>query len=231
MGAPQVRHFIVHLRRAGQVSAPPLNRNVRSLVSDRVACSACGAQILATTAAKTGGFCMPCQGNYRQNIEASRKRIQDDKAYRASPEWKYWEALARRVYQDDEGGFFRLSLEEQKYFAARVLVGEVYNGGFHQYFWNSSADYYARAMELLVELGARESLRLLRDAKDVVFGAQPVPKTKAQRSAVLSRLTTERSPDRTAKLDHLDKEFWADPDKLSDRIERYAEANALRKDF
>jgi hypothetical protein len=27
-GAPQVRHFIMHMRRAGQVSAPPLNCGV-----------------------------------------------------------------------------------------------------------------------------------------------------------------------------------------------------------
>jgi hypothetical protein len=33
MGAPRVRHFIMHVRRAGQRIAPPLNRTVRRLVN------------------------------------------------------------------------------------------------------------------------------------------------------------------------------------------------------
>jgi hypothetical protein len=172
---------------------------------------------------------MPCKGNYRQKIEASRKRLAEDKAYRASPAWRHWESLVKRVHKDDEG-FSGLSPSEQKYFAARVLVGEVYNGGFHQYFCNSSADHYSRVLEILVEVGAPRSLHLLREAKEAVFGKRPLPKRLIERRAMLSSISEAHGPV-SEKLDQLDKLFWEDPDGLDERIEKFAEANALRKDF
>lgn len=39
-------------------------------MTERVACSQCGALILATTATRTGGVCMPCELGTRQSIDA-----------------------------------------------------------------------------------------------------------------------------------------------------------------
>jgi hypothetical protein len=139
---------------------------------------------------------MPCKGGYRRSIEAAIIRREEDKQYRASPAWKHWCALVERVHKTPSG-FDGLSSEEQKFFAVRILVGEVYNGGFHRYFSNSSGDYYARTAEGLMEMGATESLRLLTEAKKLIFGASPVPRTQAARNAVLAHIddATAHHPD------------------------------------
>jgi hypothetical protein len=203
-------------------------RDVRSLVTERVTCRACGTHILPITAEKTGGLCMPCKGNYRQSIEDSRRRLEEDKKYRASPPWKHWLSLVKRVHESG-AGFDGLSPEEQKFFATRVLIGDVYNGGFHQYFSNSSGDYYSRASEMLIEIGAQSTLRLLREAKALLFGERPVPANQAERNVALSRI--EQNQAEMDKLERVDAAFWKDPDSLSDKLETYAEANDLRKDF
>jgi hypothetical protein len=130
--------------------------------------------------------------------------------------------LVSRVHGEG-GGFSHLKKPEQKYFAAHVLLGEVYNGGFDQFFHNSSGQYYLTACEALLELGAQHSLRLLREAKDILFAGQDVPVNTGTRRDFLSKHPASR-PER---LDELDKEFWADPDGLYEKLPNYAVANAL----
>lgn len=201
-------------------------------MTDRVPCTCCGKLILPSTAEKTGGLCMPCKGGYRKNIEESIRRQEEERQYRASPPWKHWVSLVDRVHKTP-AGFSGLSLQEQKFFALRVLVGEVYNGGFDQYFSNSSGDYYVRTIEALAEIGATESLRILLQAKTAIFGENSVPSTQAERFSVSPKMPDEDapSPEWWNRLEALDKEFWKDPDGIDSRIEQYAIDNALRKDF
>ena len=49
----------------------------------------CGNVILASTAARTGGLCMPCKGGYRENIENGKRYAQERKQYLASPQAAY----------------------------------------------------------------------------------------------------------------------------------------------
>jgi hypothetical protein len=42
----------------------------------RVACSACGAAILTSTAERTGGLCMPCTNGTRKAIEARKTQLE-----------------------------------------------------------------------------------------------------------------------------------------------------------
>jgi Domain of unknown function (DUF4375) len=51
----------------------------------------------------------------------------------------------------------------------KYLSGEVYNGGFYQYFDNTSADSYHYAELGLIRLGATHSLGLLQKAKEHLF--------------------------------------------------------------
>jgi hypothetical protein len=153
-------------------------------MTERTACTECGALILPVTAQETGGLCMPCQGGYRKQIEEARRAgAKVEKKRRDGPWDRFWHSLVDRVYNTAEG-FGGLTWAEQIYFAVTVLHGEVYNGGFVQYFSNDSADTYSRAVDGLKELGATQSLKLLLEAKDTLFGANPVPPTQAQRSAM-----------------------------------------------
>jgi hypothetical protein len=174
---------------------------------------------------------MPCRGGYRQQIEAGRRRIEEEKKRRDGPAARFWRSLVHRVHETTEG-FGGLTPAEQIYFAVCLLEGEVYNGGFNQYFYNSSADYYARAIDGLTELGAVQSLQLLRDAKGILFGSNPVPPTQSERSAAFPDLSDTHTapPDWSERLDDLDRRFWEDPDGLRGRLDRFAAKHGLPVD-
>ena len=113
-------------------------------MTDRLPCRACGHLILPTTAARNDGLCIPCKGGYRQTIEDGKPFHTERRRYLASPQALYWSALVNRVYDGGEG-FAGLSPAERSYYAVSVLSGEVHNGGFDQYFGNSSGDQYQAA--------------------------------------------------------------------------------------
>ena len=116
---------------------------------------------------------MPCKIGTRESIEAAKLYYQRERDLdKIDPFRKLWRELVRRVYETDLG-YAGLSDAEKKYFAVGLLEGEVYNGGFDQYFFNSSSDYYSDAEIGLEEMGAVQSLSLLKRAKEIVFGFGP----------------------------------------------------------
>jgi Domain of unknown function (DUF4375) len=202
-------------------------------MTERVPCAICGKLILHSTAERTEGLCMPCKGGYRKDIEASIQRREVQKEYRESSERKHWISLVDRVYKQPQG-FDALSPQEQKFFAMSILIGEVRNGGFDQYFSNSSGDYYLLTLVALSEIGAATSFRMLVEAKEIIFGENPVPTTQTGRLATFPPYPEDSQPDPqdwSSRLDALDRQFWKHPDDLPERIEKYAQDNALRSDF
>lgn len=175
---------------------------------------------------------MPCKGGYKKNIEASKLRRSEEKKQRESPAGKHWLWLVQVVYASPNG-FSELSAANQAFFAVAALEGDVYNGGFDQYFFNSSGDYYSQAVSALMEMSATNTLRLLISAKGVVFGAMPVPLSTSERRSVLkaTAVTEAQERERSLKLDALDELFWKDPDKLSERAAAFAERHGLHEDF
>jgi len=144
-------------------------------VDERVQCSKCGVLILESTALRTNGLCMPCKGGYRESIEEGRRYIREQRERRLTdPYWKLWISLVEQVHHSPTG-FDGLSHRQKLYFAVRLLEGEVYNGGFHQYFFNNSGSYYAYAEEGLIALGAFQALKLLQEGKEVLFPCVSVP--------------------------------------------------------
>lgn len=61
-------------------------------------------------------------------------------------------------------GFDRLLPEERNFIVVWWLEAEVLNGGFHQYFHNSSGDAAPEALAALEELGASTAAHVLREA-------------------------------------------------------------------
>jgi hypothetical protein len=184
---------------------------------------------LLDTAEKNGGLCMPCKGGYRKNIEASKQYYAREKKERENPARKHWMWLVSQVHQS-ETGFSGLSPQNQRFFAACLLEGEIYNGGFDQYFSNSSADYFSYAIEGLTEMGAIESCRLLVQAKELYFGQGPVPATQASRIDYL-RATADREDERSRKVDEIDQMFWKNPDNFQECAAKYAEKYELHSGF
>ena len=101
---------------------------------------------------------MPCKGGYRERLEAEKKlREEERERERTDPDRKLWLSLVEEVYYSPLG-FEGLSHPKKLYFALGCLEGELYNGGFHQYFFNSSGSHCAYAEEGLIAIGALETL-------------------------------------------------------------------------
>jgi hypothetical protein len=192
-------------------------------------CSKCGALILESTALRANGLCMPCKGGYRESIEEGKRYIREERERRLTdPYWKLWMSLVEQVHHSPTG-FDGLSHRQKLYFAVRLLEGEVYNGGFHQYFFNNSGSYYTYAEEGLIALGAFQALKLLQEAKDVLFPCVSVPVKIGERRRALPSYPEDNSLalEWSEKLDNLDKQYWADSEGITLRLEAFARSHGL----
>ena len=161
-------------------------------------CADCGAAILVATANKTGGRCLPCAKGTRASIDAGRRRAEEDKAFRASAVWKFWERL-------EASDFSELSPPEQVYLAVNELRGSVTNGGFRSYF--STFGERASAAEAgLVKLNADGPLQVFREARRVVGSSS---------ASALNDPAIDR------QLDELDRRFYAVADGLWDALQKF----------
>ena len=193
----------------------------------RLLCVRCGDSIHPDTAARNAGLCLPCVRGNQLSIDERRAQHESRKAAErtrlASPEYRYWRELVDRVYKT-EGGFASLSHGDRLYYLVNVLSGEVYNGGFDQFFSNSSGDRYAETLSALSEAGARESLSLLLQAKQTLFGQEDVPVERMIRYKLM-RTSSETHPafdHANSTLDELDSLFYKDPDNLVEILDRIA---------
>lgn len=195
----------------------------------QVICLECGARMLAATAAHTGGICMACKKGIRKSIEASKIYYQQQ--LKSDPFRDHWKALVQRVYGAPDGCFC-LSHHEQTYYLGCVFEGEVYHGGLGQFFDNSSGDFYRETLDALVELGAMRCHAILLAAKQTLFPQNDPPRDKAVRMAAMPEYPDEPDAPRPLwdlELDRLDDEFYTDPDKLGERLRRYALDHKLVK--
>lgn len=84
------------------------------------------------------------------------------------PVWKLWRAIVIKLYPDSENvapvPFSELSNEAQTFFFVEELNREVLNGGFNQYFLNSSGSNALLAKDALVTIGALKTHDLLSQA-------------------------------------------------------------------
>nr|WP_316643371.1 DMP19 family protein [uncultured Roseateles sp.] len=167
-------------------------------------------------------------GGYRERIEAGKRQREVDRAYEQSAERKYWRTLVDRVHRTSEG-FDGLRPEEKTYFAVSCLIGEVYNGGFDQFFSNSSGEMYGIALAGLWELEANVTAGLLLRAKEVLFGDGLVPVDRSERCSQMPTIGNDAAPGHK-QLDELDRLFYEDPDKLGERCKCFAISNGLYAD-
>jgi hypothetical protein len=172
---------------------------------------------------------MPCKGGYRESIDEGKRHIGEQRERMLTdPYRKLWVSLAELVHRSPSG-FDGLSHPQKLYFAVSLLEGDVYNGGFHQYFFNNAGSYYVYAEEGLIALGAFQTLELLQEAKDVLFPSIPVPISIAERRRALSSYPEDNSPtpEWSEKLDALDNRYWADSEGITLRLEAFARNHGL----
>jgi len=172
---------------------------------------------------------MACKKGIRKNIEASK--VYHKQQRQPDPFRDHWVALVDRVH-DAPDGLYRLSRHERTYFLVNVLQGEVYNGGIGQFFDNSSGDFYRETLDGLKELGAMQCHALLLTARQVLFQDHDPPRDRAARLAAMPEYPDSPDAPRPAwdlELERINDEFYADPDKLAERLRRFALDHQLVK--
>jgi hypothetical protein len=112
---------------------------------------------------------------------------------------------------------------EKLYYALTLFQNEVNNGGFHQFFFNSSGSYYDLIENGLVTFNEPHALDLLHQAKQIIFPAIGVPTGMEARR----RLMLAPTPDLMNKLNTLDQQFYRSPDSLSAKLQAFARERGL----
>jgi hypothetical protein len=124
------------------------------------------------------------------------------------------------------GRFWRLDFDdlspaERVFRAIWELEGEVNNGGFDQYFFNSSGDTAFAVVDALKTIGAHKTARIAEDANGVFPRPHP-PRDRDERQALLDALL----PEQKAVLDNLDEQFYRYPDNLTELLHDYVKRNS-----
>lgn len=201
---------------------------------EKVPCKKCNTLILPTTAEMNDGVCMPCKQGIRQSIERSKEYYNKQKEY--DPFRELWLSLVDRVHSTDneEKGIETLTEDEKIYFAVGILDGEVYNGGMHQFFSNSSGALYQQVINGLSLLKANNSLWLVRKAAKILFGDINPPKDRMQRWESMKQYPDDDSaptPDWSIELEKIDEKYWEDPDGINELLVNFAESRGLIEPF
>jgi len=95
------------------------------------------------------------------------------------------------------------------------LEAEVNNGGFYQFFFNSSGEIVPHTLHALAEIGAPDTKRLLEQAMAVAFPAG-YPEDPSSIQSALAEFDAVADA-----LDPLDSEFLLYTDPLSDLVNVY----------
>ena len=103
-----------------------------------------------------------------------------------------------------------------------ALEGEVNNGGFHQYFYNSAGDRTAETIQALEIVGAFKIAEIVKKAAQMFPGGMP-PKDRFERQEILLKLYPKAIAFRG-----LDEEFYDYPDKVAELLKKYRSSSPPR---
>jgi hypothetical protein len=96
------------------------------------------------------------------------------------------------------------------------LRSEIDNGGFDQFYYNSSGDHAMATVRALERIGAKQTAALVSEGNRL-FPTQPVPSDRQQRIAELDAF----SDSATDTWDRLERAFYSDPDGLDELLVAY----------
>ena len=117
--------------------------------------------------------------------------------------------------------FEDLSSAEQVFRSIWDLESDVNNGGFDQYYFNSSGDTAFAVVDALEKVGAQAPARIVAQANSIFPEAIP-PTDRDRRQEILALLT----PEMEAVLQVLDERFTRYPDNLTDLLFDYVSEKA-----
>ena len=111
--------------------------------------------------------------------------------------------------------FQELDEREQIILSIIELETEVNNGGFDQFYFNTSGDYAYFVPDALQRIGAFKAADIAARANDI-FGSN-IPKDRPTRQDIHQELTNEDDE----PWEELDSEFYSYPDNISQLLETF----------
>ena len=118
-------------------------------------------------------------------------------------------------------GYEKLAPSEKVFVCVWGLEGEVNNGGFDQYYFNSSGDHALVAEESMKAIGARHTAELIKQA-NALFGAAGPSPDRAVRQKQLDALPESS----IKKMNEIEEEFFKYQDNLEELLTAYVSRNA-----
>jgi hypothetical protein len=112
--------------------------------------------------------------------------------------------------------FARQSLPQKVFSAIWAVESEVNNGGFSQYFFNSSGESASFVVEALQTVGAPETAGISKRAIVAAF-----PSGLPQSAEEIRSAAADFPDDVVEKLESLDQEFFSYPHDLTDLLFAY----------
>lgn len=107
------------------------------------------------------------------------------------------------------------------FYASWLVEAEVMNGGFHQYFWNSSSDFADVTADALTALGDPDAAAMMTRAISVAIAELPTT-AKYMKEGTLQAFSESAQ---RSKLNSLDAEFCAHAAKFAALRIRYVRAH------
>jgi hypothetical protein len=142
-----------------------------------------------------------------------------------------WNMLHARVFVDDEGtGYASLTIHEKTIWVTGVFIGEVINGGFHQFFSNSSGEHSSDLLSALERLGAKTMLELFQRAAFILSPDGIVSSSRDARNNALDSIFSDEERCYEA-FNEIDKEFYDLEQNEYPDLLNYALINCNEFDF
>lgn len=114
----------------------------------------------------------------------------------------------------------KLTKPQQDLLFIENLEREVNNGGFNQFYWNSSGDYAMETVAALKAVGAHKAAEILIKANSA-WPNQSVPKDREERQELLENIEEQSNP----VWAQCDSEFYQNPDNITELLLDYVKRN------
>lgn len=128
------------------------------------------------------------------------------------------EAMSKKA---DRIGENKLTAEERVILAVEALEREVNNGGYGQFFVNSSREYAPIIVDALRRIGCPKTARITEKALTIVKRA---PMTDEE----LENGTWEENDERREALDQCDSRYFERPENIEESLFEFIKANRAR---
>lgn len=131
-----------------------------------------------------------------------------------------YELILSKVESSIWPDYSTLTQSEQYVLMVIDFEGQINNGGFDQYYYNSYGDNALETVDALRAIGANETAELLLESFEV-FPATTSSQIREERWAQLEALSEPKNE----KLSALDDKFYEYPNDLADLLTSYIKSN------